>query len=199
MDIKHVVGVYFSHSDSAKRIATAVSSVISENVIGLDICEEGTFPPSAFEKGTAAVFAMPASGGRLSALAAKRLLKLSVSGIPAVAVILCPKKDFGDSLLELSDVLTSRGFCVIGAAAFVADGKCRPDDGDFSKLVEFASACAVKLEDYCGSCCKLDLPGSRPYKERSRNPKILTKAVKRAFGKSEQKSLVDRAEPKWFI
>ena len=132
-------------------------------------------------------------------MAAKRLRELSGGGAAAVAVVLCSENGFGDSLLELSDLLTKQGFCVIGAAAFVSDGRSRPDDGDFSKLVEFASACAGKLEEFSGGCCKLSIPGNHPYKERQKRLSPFVKAFRHAAEESAAKSSATRTEPEWFL
>lgn len=199
MDIKCVTGVYFGHSGAAKRIATALSSVICENVSGCDISKREIPPSTSFLPGSVAVFVIPAFGGRLRASAAKRVCALSGQDTAALAVVLCESGGYGDALLELYDLLTERGFCVIGAAAFVCDKKGRPDDGDFSKLVEFASACSGRLEEFCGNGVKLSLPGNRPYKAPDPPRASLKTFARRVLGTAGEEAPKKRQEPEWYL
>lgn len=195
MEISYAISVYFGQSCTAKRIATAAASVISEHVYGIDLCAKAA-PARICSGGDVLVAAMPISGGRLTPAVIKGLSGLRGNGTPAVAIVLCGSGGFGDSLLELCDLLTAQGFSVIGAAAFVSQGHQRPDDGDYSKLVEFASACARALESFGGCCRNLNLPGSRPYQKPAE--KSLPGAFARAFHRAERRP-EQRSEPVWFI
>lgn len=199
MEIKSVTSVYCCQSASEKRIATAVSSVISDTVTSLDICAEDSRLPELFSDSEVLVVTMPVFGGRLSELAAEKLSVLSARGTPAVAIVVCGSEGYGDSLLELFDLLAARGFCVVGAAAFVADGETRPDDGDFSRLVEFASACERKLEEFCGCRENLSIPGNRPYRERASKKHALSCFFAKLFHRGDKKNNLNRPEPEFFV
>lgn len=197
MDIKSVKCVYSGKAAGTKRIASAVGNVISEDVSCLDLSGRGRNDLLCCE-GDVLVAALPASGGRLSAAASARLSALSGSGAAAIAVVTCGEDGFGDALLELCDTLGAAGFCVVGAAAFVTNGCSRPDDGDFSKLVEFSTACSCRLEDFSGCCRAPDVPGSRPYR-RNADPSKGIGSFFKAFSRSTAKPQNERTEPVWFV
>lgn len=120
------------------------------------------------------VVAAPVFAGRIPALVAERLSQLDGKGKKAVALVVYGVRAYEDALLELTDVLTGRGFQVIGAGAFVARhsivpqvGAGRPDEQDKEEIQEFAKKVMEKIERGEDSC--VQVPGNHPYRERSKS------------------------------
>ena len=196
MDIKSVKCVYSGKAGSTKRIASAVGNVLSEDVSCAELCGKGAASLS-FAAGDVLVAVLPVCGLRLPADAVSALRRLQGSGGAAIAVVLSGEGDYGDALLELCDTLGAVGFSVAGAAAFFTDGCTRPDDGDFSKLVEFATACSDRLADCVGCCRAPEVPGRRPYRKNAVGGKMVS-FFKTIFGGGAKRP-VERPEPAWFI
>ncbi len=193
MEIDKVISMYFGRSGISKRISTAISGVISENVQGKDLLTKAQAPQ--LSKDDAAVIALPASNGRLTKNTVRHISSLQGSESPAVAVVICNDRGFGDSLFELSNLLRLRGFSVIAAAAFIESASGRPDDSDFSKLVEFATLCAHKLEKFCGSCENLCIPRNLPHSA----PYFQLAYLTALFRKKQKRDSGPRREPQWYI
>lgn len=193
MEIDKVVSVYFGQSGCAKRISTAISGVISENVQGIDLLTRA--PAQQLSKDDAAIIVLPTANGRLTKKTVRLISSLQGSDSPAVAVVICSDCCFGDSLFELSKLLRLRGFSVIAAAAFIGNASGRPDDSDFSKLVEFATLCAHKLEKFYGGCENLCIPRGLPHSAAFPKSAYLTNF----FRKKSVKSSGQREDPQWYI
>ncbi len=170
MEIKEVFNVFFSPSGTTKKITSAVSSVISDAVSAIDLINLPLTEKNKFSDNDVLVVGVPVFAGRVPKPAAELLAKLHGSNTPAIAIVVFGNRAYDDALLELSDLLHNQGFSVIGAVAFVAEHSIfkqvacgRPDDKDFSKIVEFASICSKKLETFSNSSEKLSIPGRHPY------------------------------------
>ena len=81
---------------------------------GEEVCVQMRFSGEDF-----VIFGMPVYGGRLPALAAKRLAGLHGEQTPCVLVVTYGNRHYDDALVELQDLCEAQGFVVKGAAALV--------------------------------------------------------------------------------
>ncbi len=114
---------------------------------------------------------VPSFGGRVPAVATKRLEQMEGHGAKTVAVCVYGNRAYEDTLLELTDTLTARGFsCAAGAAAIAEHSIMhqfaagRPDEEDKKELLEFGREIRKKIEQ-CQEYGELHIPGNRPYKK----------------------------------
>lgn len=117
------------------------------------------------------IAAVPSFAGRVPALAAERLGKISGNGALAVAVAVYGNRAYEDTLVELRDILNGRGFRVAAAVGAVAEHSIvheiaagRPDADDVMQLRAFGreiSAAALADPDKAEPA----LPGNRPYRD----------------------------------
>lgn len=130
------------------------------------------------------VIAVPSFGGRVPAVAAQRMGKLSAKGAAAVLMAVYGNREFEDTLTELEDILTERGFVCRAAVSAIAEhsivrqyGAKRPDEKDQKELGEFGEKIRTYLaegckENYKENCQESWIPGNRPYKKLGTVPMI---------------------------
>lgn len=109
----------------------------------------------------------------------KLLSQFTGSDTPALAVVVYGNRDYEDALLELADLLKSRGFVLAGAAAVVAQHSIfpavaagRPDAADIEKLHSFAASAAEKIRLAAGpeDLGEFPIPGNHPYRKLTNVP-----------------------------
>lgn len=120
-----------------------------------------------------AVFASPVYGGRMPKIAAQEFKNIKGDASPAVIVAVYGNGDYGDTLLEMQEVLESNGFKVIAAGAFIANHSImrrvavnRPDKKDKEVINLFATKIKEKLENIkdIQKLPKLKVKGKYPYR-----------------------------------
>lgn len=167
--------IYFSPTRTTQSIVEQVSA-------GLNPAEITHYDLTRMKAGLdlqltdgLAIIGMPVYAGRMPEICLERLRKLSATGIPAVLVALYGNRAFEDALLELRDVVLSKGFGVVASGAFIGEHSYstnrqpiaadRPDTADRQKAKEFGAAVGRRLQAANGGGT-LEVPGDRPYKER---------------------------------
>lgn len=117
-----------------------------------------------------AVISVPSYGGRVPAIAIKRLTEISGKGARAVLVCVYGNRAYEDTLAELEDAAKLTGFQVIAAIAAVAEHSIarqiasgRPDIQDRQQLTAFAGQIQDKISRVVSS--EPAIPGNRPYKK----------------------------------
>lgn len=162
----------FSPTGRTARAAEAVSARLGELAAEVDLCAQDC-DVSTLELGVCdiCVVAVPCFGGRVPALAAERLQGLQGNGASAALVVAYGNRDFEDALVELQDLMDERGFrCVAGVAAvcehsiFRTFATYRPGADDLKQLRKFSLEIARLLVNGPAQL-KLELPGTRPYRE----------------------------------
>lgn len=127
-----------------------------------------------FSSNDLAVFAYPVYGGRVPDIMAAQLEKMKADNTPAVIIAVYGNRAYEDALLEMQNLLSEKGFIVIGAAAFIANHSImtevavnRPDEKDCEKIKEFAEKIKDKINNISNilDMQKLKLPGNFPYRE----------------------------------
>lgn len=145
----------------ARAIAVGFGCSVTEMDLSVSDCMVGQL-----QENTVLLAAAPVYGGRIPAVALERLSQLRGRGQKAVAVVVYGNREFDDALLELKDALTSNGFQVVAAAAFIAEHSIirsiaagRPDEKDLAIARKFGADVAVKLE----TLTVVEVPGKDPY------------------------------------
>lgn len=175
-----VTQVYFSPSGTTEKISHLFTSHLNMEGTVTDLMKMPLCAPKTFNEDELAVVSMPVFAGRIPKISAEMLKNMKGAGTPAVAMVIYGNREYEDSLLELTDILTENGFKVIGAAAFIARhsifptvGASRPDAADEGCIKSFAHECKKKIEQKAYSM-KSEVTGVRPYVEPKSIPLIPT-------------------------
>ena len=176
MNINRLQSLYFSPTRTTQQIVDAI-------VAGMECSNtvyDFTSPANSFEfkaeANSLAIVGVPVYGGRVASLAVQRLQNISGENTPAVAVVLYGNREYEDALLELSDILSEKGFQVIAAGAFIGEhsystsskpiAEGRPDVQDIEKAKKFGKDIMDKITNMSTlPDTKLTLPGNSPYKD----------------------------------
>jgi len=169
--------VYFSPTGTTR---TALQGIARG--IGLPIIEEIdiTSPcarqqPLRTSDNELMVVGVPVYMGRVPALLHEWLHAIEAHETPTVCVVVYGNRAYENALLELKDVVTSRGCIPIAGAAFIGEHSFadsgapvalgRPDAGDLEQARVFGRRIREKLQSVTAICKVPDLqvPGSSPY------------------------------------
>ena len=182
MDMEVVHIVYFSPTGTTKRIVNQIAAGLSDafpvaiEPFDLTPASSRMSLPSEL-RGGLAVIGSPVYCGRVPSEVATRLARISAAGVPAVVVAVYGNRAYDDSLIELADLATERGFRVIAAGALIGEhsfsaeatpiARGRPDIGDLQRAKEFGKAVFAKIKgaQLLEALPTLGLPGNRPYRE----------------------------------
>ena len=164
--------VYFSPTGNTKKSVDAMARALDADYQAVDLTvapgEDGQeFPLQMWFSGEDfVIFGMPVYGGRLPALAAKRLSGLHGEQTPCVLVVTYGNRHYDDALVELQDLCEAQGFVVKGAAALVGRhtyGEIQMDRPDAADLE--ADAAFVR-KAVSGDGLHAPIPGNRPYQKQ---------------------------------
>jgi len=173
--------LFFSPTDGTARVITAVTEGIGGDGVQHDVTlPAGRESTMAFGIDDVLVIGVPVYSGRVPALVADYLGSIQGEATYAVLVAVYGNRAFEDALLELRDICERRGFRCVAAGAFIAEhsmaadvGANRPDAADIEAARAFGAAVAAKLSAAENEALVgLDIPGNRPYRERSSLPVI---------------------------
>lgn len=158
MVIKRVWAVYFSATNTTKKIVTAVADRSAE-LLGAERMEYDFTLPAMRKEGFTAekddlvIFGTPVYAGRVPNVLLKYLAEIQGNGALAVPVVLFGNRNFDDGLIELRDILENTGFHTIAAAAFVGEHSFsntlaagRPDAEDMEEADKFAACLSEKVK-----------------------------------------------------
>ncbi len=163
-----VYEICFSPTGGTKRVLDILCSTWGGEVTTLDLLA-GIPDGHAFTREDLCFVGVPVFGGRVPALAVKRLEALTANGARAVPVAVYGARAFDDALLELTDTLTGLGFRCCAAIAALAEhsifrvfGQGRPDQADQEVLSGFARTLRTLAEENALPDT-VSVPGHRPY------------------------------------
>ncbi|MGA9752438.1 MAG: EFR1 family ferrodoxin [Acidobacteriota bacterium] len=184
--IRSITAMTFSPTGTTRRVVSRIAEVISDEACRgqAPAHRDFTLPGArsegaSFRKGSLVVFGVPVYAGRVPKVLLEYIKTVRGNGALAVAVVVYGNRDYDDALLELADLLDSRGFLVAAAAAFIGEHSYskaiaggRPDEDDMELAAEFATRVARKV----GGAAPIEravAKGNRPYRELpvSRNEK----------------------------
>ena len=143
--------VYFSPSGTTEKIVNEVAKNFNMNRENYDLLsfdEEKTFSDELV------IIGIPVFDGRIPKLACKRLSKMKGNNTKAIVILNYGNMDYGDALLELTDLLKENDFQIVGVATTVSQnslfsqlGRNRPDEKDIAQINEFSQKVIEKLEN----------------------------------------------------
>lgn len=173
--MKNLHLVYFSPAFSTQKIARMIGGDMGRSFTEHDITL-GVKEPLLFTANDFVVFAMPVYAGRIPEYAAKCFDNIKGDATKAAVVCVYGNRDYDDALLEMQDITESKGFKVVGGAAFIARhsifptvAENRPDVQDMKVLNEFADRCIAACVNGIGDE-KVVIKGNRPYKVPGKIP-----------------------------
>ena len=159
--------IYFSPSGTTKKVVDEVAknfNLKSENYDLLSFDEKKCF------KDELVIIGMPVFNARIPELAYKRLSQMKADNTKAVVILNYGNMDYGDSLLELCELLKENNFKIVGVATTVSQNSLfnqiaenRPDKSDLEKISEFSKRVMEKLESKKEN--EIFVSGYKPYPE----------------------------------
>lgn len=183
--------IYFSPTHTTRSVLQNIAKGLCSPMSVLDITHNPLDIVNPAASAEIVMVGVPVYGGRIPALVYSRLESLKGNGQPAVAVVVYGNRAYEDALLELQTLLTSKGFQVVAAAAFIGEHSFstdelpiaanRPDQVDLTKAQALGQAIAAKLEQGVGDGT-LQVPGNVPYKERSPASRIVPETDRELCG-----------------
>lgn len=163
--------IVFSPTGGTKKVSALLTDALDGEVALVDLTDsKQDFHTVSLTQEDVAVISVPSYGGRVPAVAVKRLCMAHGNGARAVLVCVYGNRAYEDTLVELEDAAKQAGFQVIAAVAAIAEHSIarqfaagRPDAQDAKQLYEFARQIQAKLS--AGDSTEPSVPGNRPYKK----------------------------------
>ncbi len=166
--------IYFSPTGTTRTTVNAIAKGLAPE----QTCDHNlTFAFDAQKQHLAdgiAVIGIPVYAGRVPVDCLERLSAYTATDMPTILVALYGNREFEDALVELRDVVTTQGFKVVAAGAFIGEHSYstperpiaadRPDAEDVQAAIEFGRQVAAKLAG--GNHDTPAMDGNVPYKER---------------------------------
>lgn len=164
--------IYFSPTGGTKKAADIITEAWGVPAEAIDLSRrEADYSKYHFGTGDICLVSVPSYGGRVPAVALKRLGAMSGGGGTAVMCVVFGNRAIDDTLLELEDALQAAGFRPAAAIEANAEhsimrqfGAGRPDREDQKELREFTGRIKELLEEGDPKT-PVRVPGNHPYKE----------------------------------
>lgn len=185
---REITAIYFSPTNSTKRVVEAVAGKLSSlseiplREISLTLPSERLASIGKFGGSDILVLGLPVYAGRIPQIVDNTLRGLNSDGAQAIIIAVYGNRDYDDALIEMSDILSERGFKIVAAGAFIGEhsfsrevGKGRPDGSDIKIAEDFASSIAKKIAEPSKGALKIK--GNRPYKQRLPMPPSAPKTL----------------------
>jgi len=177
MEIRSAKLAYFSPTGTTKAIVRSLARGFGQGSARfIDITTpDARRQPLHTQEDELLVIAVPVYMGRVPALLTDWLEAIQARNTPVACVVVYGNRAYEDALLELGNVLTSRGGIPIAGAAFVGEhsfssselptAEGRPDASDLRQAEDFGRKVWGKLESASAidQVDGVDLPGNFPY------------------------------------
>lgn len=167
LNFDKVSKIYFSPSKTTEKIVNEIAKNFNMNQENYDLI---SFSGSKEFTNELAIIGIPVFNGRIPKLACERLSKMKGHNTKAIVVLNYGNIDYGDALLELTELLKENNFQIIGVAATVSQhsqfselGLNRPDSKDLEKINEFSQEIIEKLKSNDEK--EIFVGGYKPYEE----------------------------------
>lgn len=173
MNPTKITAVYFSATFSTKQVVKHIAESFGAVDQEIDLTRGSLNQELNLDSTDLLVVGIPVYGGRVPAMAAERINAIKGDNTAAIIVCVYGNRDYDDALLELSDIVRSRGFVHFAAAAVVAEhcifpkvAAGRPDAADWQKIDDFCDDAKAALGAFNPASQKeLPIKGNRPYKK----------------------------------
>jgi len=153
-----VWAVYFSGTGTTEKTVAHIAAAIAQKLNAAYGEFSFTLPQSSeselvFSPEDLVVFGTPVYAGRVPNVLLPYLTqKVKGNGALAVPVVMFGNRNFDDGLIELCNILETKGFHTVAAAGFVGEhsfsrtlGAGRPDAADVALMDQFAAKVAEKV------------------------------------------------------
>ncbi len=180
MNYRQVTSIYFSPTESTKRVVELIAEEFPGTHASLDLTEAAKFRPDySFREDEVVLVGVPVYAGRIPETSIERFKKLHGNQTPVILVAVYGNRAYEDALLELKHVMTEQGFRPAAAIAAIAEHNMarivaagRPDAQDQARLKEFGQRAAERLAQVKSNfeLPDLQVKGNFPYRERGGMP-----------------------------
>ena len=172
--------IYFSPTGSTKVVLSAIAEGLDLPCTHVDM----TLPAHrtqnrAFGADTLLVLGFPVYYGRVPLMQEEILPRLHGEARYALPVVVYGNRAYEDSLRELGDLCSQKGYALAAAAAFIAEhsysaemGTKRPDDADRALARHFGAEVMTSLKAGKTLDCAM-LPGNVPYRMYGPKPSVV--------------------------
>ncbi|WP_270270658.1 EFR1 family ferrodoxin [Enterocloster clostridioformis] len=165
-----VYALYFSPTNSTKKIVKIIANEFG-SFQEIDLSNRTLGFNKPFDKDDICIIGVPSYGGRVPSIALERIKGLEGNKAKVVLVVSYGNRAYEDTLKELAECVTNKGFCCIAGIAAIAEHSImhqfatgRPDEADQKELVQFSRKILDKIKNTT-AYDELKLPGSYPYRE----------------------------------
>ena len=170
MNIRRVVGAYFSPIGTTRRVVTCLARRLADCWQAPVEFMDFTLParrqePLLFKKDDFVILGVPVYAGRVPNVLLKYLACVEANGAQAIPVVVFGNRAYDDALLELRDILSRAGALPVAAAAVVGEhsfsrvlGQGRPDARDLMEVEEFAGRVAAGMSSF--DISPVNVPGN---------------------------------------
>jgi len=177
MKIQSLKLVYFSPTGTTEAIIQGVARGINQSTVELvDITKPSARKqPLQTSENELLVVAVPVYMGRVPALLSEWLHAIQAHNTPAVCIVVYGNRVYDDALLELKDILITRGCIPIACAAYIGEhsfsssetptAEGRPDASDLNHAELFGRKINEKLLSISTveHISDINIPGNYPY------------------------------------
>lgn len=178
MKIQSLKLVYFSPTETTKRIIEGIARGINQNAVEIvDITKPDTRKQQLqTSDDELLIVGVPVYSGRVPAIATDWLQSIKASNTPTVCIIVYGNREYDDAMLELKDTLVKQGCLPIACAAYVGEHSfsntetpiavARPDTNDIKLAELFGQKVDEKLRSITSieQIPNISVPGNNPYK-----------------------------------
>ncbi|MFR5601714.1 MAG: 4Fe-4S binding protein [Lachnospiraceae bacterium] len=170
MNTTNVYEIFFSPTGGTRQVVELLGEAWNKKKEQIDLSRTQWPFTYGFGSDELCIIGVPSFGGRVPAPAAERLQYLKGNNTPVLLTAVYGNRDYEDTLAELEDLVTARGFVVIGAVAAIAEHSIlhqfatgRPDEDDQKQLKGFAETIKASMASMT-QAEPVKMPGNRPYK-----------------------------------
>ena len=168
--------MYFSATDTTKKVVYGIADGMLENLKMISKSIDFTLPnarekSACFTAEDIVIVGIPVYAGRVPNVLLNYLNSTNGNGAWAIPIVVYGNRNYDDALIELRDILESRGFTIIAGAAFIGEhsfsnilAQNRPDEKDMSIARAFGDQICSKI----ATGVKMDkvlVNGNRPYRD----------------------------------
>ena len=159
--------VYFSPSGTTQKIVNEIAKNFNMNRENYDLL---SFNGSKTFNNELVIIGVPVFDGRIPKLASEKLSKMKANNTKAIVVLNYGNIDYGDALLEITELLKSNNFDIVGIATTVSQhsqfseiASDRPDAKDMERINEFSKNISEKLKS--NTTNEIFVNGYKPYSD----------------------------------